>query len=123
MSATVKSIDDLNGFNILGLKDFRRAGGVCTKGVKKDLLRLAKLYFSYPVLRLPDGTGPNAANASGGVGGSSNWNTAAAGAGGSDQDAAGATASSVFDNSSQAHWVGSRLRGTFLSPRSSLLRR
>ena len=108
---------------IIGLKDFLRARGLSTTGVKKDLLRLAKLYFSYPVLRLPDGTGPNAANAanaSGGVGGSSNWNTAAAGAGGSDQDAAGATASSVFDNSSLG-WK--QVEGHISIPRSSLLRR
>ena len=43
---------------IIGLKDFLRAHGLSTTGVKKDLLRLAKLYFSYPVLRLPDSTGP-----------------------------------------------------------------
>ena len=41
MSATVKNIDDLNGLNIKGLKDFLRARDVCTTGVKKDLLRRA----------------------------------------------------------------------------------
>ena len=42
MSATVKSIDadDLNGLNIIGLKDFLLARDVSTTGVKKDLLRL-----------------------------------------------------------------------------------
>ena len=82
------AIEDLNGLNVIGLKDFLRARGVCTKGVKKDLLRLAKLYFSYPVLRLQDGTGPGTSTSASGA-------TAA-----SASRATATTTSSIFDDNS-----------------------
>ena len=48
MSAKVKNIEDLNKLNVDALKEFLRARGQpTTKGLKQDLLRLARLYFRF----------------------------------------------------------------------------
>ena len=60
----VKTKEDLNNLNVEELKDFLRARGVSTKGRRKDLLQLAELYFSYPVLRLQNVKGTSTPSAS-----------------------------------------------------------